>query len=174
MRPRARSAAVVRLSVPKALLAILITSSLVAGSQLRPEPAAARPAASSLSDVETAIERANVSYASALERGDAAAFASLFTEDAVDLPAHAAVIHGREAIRDAMAAAFAGMTFSFAEIKTSETHLSGDSAFEFGTYRFDVTFGGRPHTLRGRYAAVWRRVGDDWKIALDASQPDAP
>jgi|GEM_PF-1846713 len=139
-------------------------------------PAAAAPNAGTTTYVEatTAIETGNATYAAALERHDAKAFAGLFAPDAVTMSPHSPVIRGRASIEASMAEAFKTIAFTKCEVRTSETHIAGDVAYEFGTYRFEVDQEGRTSELHGRYLAVWRRVDDTWKIAADVSQPDAP
>ena len=134
----------------------------------------ARVAPDSLADVESAIEIGNHAYVDALERADAHAYANLFAEDAVSMPAHGPVIRGRPAIESSIARALKAMIVSHGEIRTRETHLQGDVAYEIGTYLLDVTIGGSPQRLQGRYLAVWRKIDDAWKISADVSQPDAP
>jgi uncharacterized protein (TIGR02246 family) len=155
---------------------LLATLCLLALAEWPNGPAAAAPNANTATYVEatTAIETGNATYAAALEGHDAKAFAGLFAPDAVTMSPHSPVIRGRASIEASMAEAFKTISFSKCELRTSETHITGDVAYELGTYRFEIEQGDQTSDLHGRYLAVWRRVDGTWKIAADASQPDAP
>jgi uncharacterized protein (TIGR02246 family) len=128
----------------------------------------------SVADVQASIDRANQAYLDALKRGDAAAYAALFTPDAVSMPARGTIMRGREAIGASIAEAFKNVTFRDGRLQSTETRVDGKAAYEAGRYSFDVMSGGECATLNGRYFVVWRKVRDGWKIAVDASQPNAP
>ena len=74
-----------------------------------------------------------------------------------------------------MACTFAKLRFVEAEVTTIDTRVNGESVLETGSYRYVVAAAadGARTLLTGRYIIVWKRVGDCWKIALDAAQPGA-
>lgn len=122
-------------------------------------------------DVQAAIDLANRAYLEALENGDAAAYGAIFTDDAISMPARGKIVRGRRAIEASIEGALRHIAFRAGDIRTIETHVDGKTAYELGRYSFDVTADGSAQTLAGRYLVVWRKVRDDWKIAVDASDP---
>jgi len=135
---------------------------------------AAQAAGDGTPEVQAAIDRGNEAYLDALKRRDAAGYAALFADDAVSMPARGTMVRGRDAIRASIAEAFKHISFLDGVIRTTETHVDGSTAYEIGRYSFDISSDGVASTLAGRYVVVWRKIGDDWKIAVDASQPNAP
>lgn len=126
--------------------------------------------------VRAAINRANAECLAALEAGDAHAYAQHFADDSISLPGRGPMVRGRVAIEEAMEEAFGKVRFSEAEWETLETRYNGKTAYETGAYRFVVRPSGRgsAQTMTGRYFVVWKKIGDQWKIAVDAAQPGAP
>jgi uncharacterized protein (TIGR02246 family) len=127
-------------------------------------------------EVRAAINRANAECLAALEAGDAHAYAQHFADDSISLPGRGPMVRGRVAIEEAMEDAFGKVRFSDAEWETLETRYNGKTAYETGAYKFVVRPAGRgtTQTLTGRYFVVWKKIGDQWKIAVDAAQPGAP
>lgn len=127
-------------------------------------------------EVKATIDRANAECLAALERGDARAYAKHFAEDSISLPGRGPMVVGRLAIEEAMSEAFNRVQFEQAEWRTLDTRFQGKTAYETGAYKFVVKpYGkGRQQEETGRYFVVWKRVGDEWKIAVDAAQPGAP
>jgi uncharacterized protein (TIGR02246 family) len=146
----------------------------------RPEPPTAQapppPPPQDPNEIKATIDRANAECIAALERGDARAYARHFAEDSISLPGRGPMVVGRPAIEEAMSEAFSKVQFEDAEWRTLETRFQGKTAYETGAYKFVVKpFGkGRAQEEAGRYFVVWKRVGDEWKIAVDAAQPGAP
>ena len=127
-------------------------------------------------EVRTAINRANAECLAALEAGDAHGYAQHFADDSISLPGRGPMVRGRVAIEEAMEEAFTKVRFSEAEWETLETRFNGKTAYETGAYKFVVRPAGRgpAQKMTGRYFVVWKKVGDEWKIAVDAAQPGAP
>ncbi len=140
----------------------------------RPEPPLRR--AQGRDAIKATIDRANAECLSALERGDAHAYAQHFAEDGISLPGHGPMVVGRPAIEEAMSDAFSRIRFEQAESRTLDTRYQGETAYETGAYKFVVKpLGkGRKQAQTGRYFVVWKLVGGQWKIAVDAAQPGAP
>jgi uncharacterized protein (TIGR02246 family) len=126
--------------------------------------------------IRQAINRANAACIAALEAGDAHAYAQYFVDDSVSLPGRGPMVRGKVAIEEAMEEAFRKVRFSDAEWETIETRYNGKTAYETGAYKFVVRPTGRgpAQKMSGRYFVVWKRVGDEWKIMVDAAQPGAP
>lgn len=126
-----------------------------------------------LAEVQGAIDCNNARSLAALLAADADAYAQTFADDGISLPGYDPVARGRDSIRHAVAETFKHARFIGGDIRSTETHVEGETAYEVGEYTFEVISHGVPQTTTGRYLTVWKRVGDDWKIAIDAGQPGA-
>jgi uncharacterized protein (TIGR02246 family) len=109
-------------------------------------------------------------WAAAFNAKDAAKIASLYAEDAVVMPPNQAPVKGRANIE----------AHWKSEIQQGQTNMqlnpvasaiSGSQAFEAGTSTVTLPGG---QTDRGKYLAILKRVGDEWKIAYDIYNSDGP
>ncbi len=125
--------------------------------------------------VHAAIAGTNERLLDALQRSDSNAYAENFSEDAISMPGYGPIVRGREAIATAMAHTFEKLRFAEVDVATLDMRQTGETVLETGRYRYVVAAreSGERQTLTGRYVIVWKRVGDRWKIALDAAQPSA-
>ena len=116
------------------------------------------------------IEKLNDVWTAALNKGDAAAVAALYTEDAYVLPPGSAMVKGRAAIE-----AFwrqAAQQMSDAKLTTVDVLPLGRSAArEIGTVTLK-TKSQPPQEVVGKYVVVWRKIGRDWKLATDIWNTD--
>jgi uncharacterized protein (TIGR02246 family) len=116
------------------------------------------------------IEKLNEAWTAAFNKGDAAAVAALYTEDAYVLPPGSAMVKGRPAIE-----AFwrqAAQQMSDAKLTTVDVLPLGRSAArEIGTVSLK-TKSQPPQEVVGKYVVVWRKVGRDWKLATDIWNTD--
>ena len=123
---------------------------------------AATPA---LAQDRATIEKLNEVWMAAFNKGDAAAVAALYTEDAYVLPPGSEIVKGRPAIE-----AFwrqAAQQMSDAKLTTVDLlPLGPGAAREIGTVSLK-TKSGPPQEVVGKYAVVWLKVGSDWKLAID-------
>lgn len=111
------------------------------------------------------IEKLNDAWTAAFNKGDAAAVAALYTEDAYVLPPGSAMVKGRAAIEAFWRQAAQQMTD--AKLTTLDVLPLGRSAArEIGTVTLK-TKSQPPQEVVGKYAVVWRKVGRDWKLATD-------
>ena len=116
------------------------------------------------------IEKLNDAWTAAFNKGDAAAVAALYTEDAYVLPPGSAMVKGRAAIE-----AFwrqAAQQMSDAKLTTVDVLPLGRSAArEIGTVTLK-TKSQPPQEIAGKYVVVWRKIGRDWKLATDIWNTD--
>jgi uncharacterized protein (TIGR02246 family) len=154
-------------------LGISLAASIVAS--VRAARRARRSDPARLLAVHAAIARTNEALLEALHRCDPYAYAEHFTGDALSMPGYGPIVRGREAIANAMADTFTKIRFAEAEMSTLDTRVHGETVLETGRYRYVVAASATDErkTLTGRYVIVWKRVGNQWKIALDAAQPGA-
>jgi len=126
-------------------------------------------------DLET-IQRLREAHVAALNAGDADAWASLFTDDGVQMPPNAPTNRGREAVRAWSRAFLEAFRPAFA-LSVAEVRLAGDWAFERGAYRIALTprAGGEPIPDVGKYITIYQRLpGGMWGIARDIWSTDHP
>ena len=126
--------------------------------------------APALAQNKATIEKLNDVWTAAFNKGDAAAVAALYTEDAYVLPPGSAIVKGRPAIE-----AFwrqAAQQMSDAKLTTLDVLPLGRSAArEIGTVTLK-TKSQPPQEVVGKYVVVWRKVGRDWKLATDIWNTD--
>ena len=125
--------------------------------------------------VRALIEIQNGQYMTAYKGKDAAAVASLHTEDAVVLPPNLEMIKGREAIQNATTAEInAGGTDL--DLTTLDVYGSGDFAYERGRYALKVKQDEQVLMQdSGKYIVVWEQVSkDNWLIKADIWNTDLP
>ncbi len=124
-------------------------------------------------DPRDAIGAVNAAYLQALLLGNAHAYAATYHDEGIAVPGTSAIVRGRSAIERAMVQTFSTIRFLEAEMSTVDLRLSGETAVETGHYRFLVNAypEGVPRTMFGRYAIVWKRIANDWRISLDVAQP---
>ena len=116
------------------------------------------------------IEKLNDAWTAAFNKGDAAAVAALYAEDAYVLPPGSAMVKGRAAIEAFWRQAAQQMTD--AKLTTLDVLPLGRSAArEIGTVTLK-TKSQPPQEVVGKYAVVWRKVGRDWKLATDIWNTD--
>jgi uncharacterized protein (TIGR02246 family) len=123
-----------------------------------------------LAQNKATIEKLNDVWTAAFNKGDAAAVAALYTEDAYVLPPGSAMVKGRAAIE-----AFwrqAAQQMSDAKLTTIDVLPLGRSAArEIGTVTLK-TKSQPPQEVVGKYVVVWRKIGRDWKLATDIWNTD--
>ena len=123
-----------------------------------------------LAQNKATIEKLNDVWTAAFNKGDTAAVAALYTEDAYVLPPGSAMVKGRAAIE-----AFwrqAAQQMSDAKLTTVDVQPLGRSAArEIGTVTLK-TKSQPPQEVVGKYVVVWRKIGRDWKLATDIWNTD--
>ncbi len=107
----------------------------------------------------------------AFSRGDAAAVAQLYTEDAQIFPAQSDVITGREGIQ-AFWQAVMNMGVKAAKLETVEAVHEADTTYEVGRYRLQ---GAEGQVLdRGKYIVIWHHEDHEWKLHRDIWNTSIP
>ena len=122
-------------------------------------------ASTGTAQTKATIDKLNDAWAAAFNKGDAAAIAAMYTDDATVLPQGAPMVKGATAIRDLWAGVI--KDFSDAKLATVEVHTMGEvMAYEIGTLTAK-TKATPPQDVAGKYVVVWRRSGTTWKISAD-------
>jgi uncharacterized protein (TIGR02246 family) len=117
-----------------------------------------------------AIQALNDKWTAAFNKGDAAAVAAMYAEDAFVLPPGHAMVKGRKAIE-----AFwkeAATRVGDAKLVTVDVlPLGRRAAREIGTVTLQ-TKAQPPQQIVGKYAVVWRRIRGQWQLATDIWNTD--
>lgn len=114
-------------------------------------------------NVRAAVEAGNRAFAAAFSKGDAAAIARLYTEDAQVIPPGAPIETGRPALE----AFWRGMIESGIKgvaLETTAVESAGNLAYETGTARLTAGDGA---ISEARYVVVWKRAGKQWLLHRD-------
>lgn len=114
-----------------------------------------------------AIEAANAGFTAAFNRGDAAATATFYAEDAAVFPPESLRIDGRAEIEAYWKGAIdAGVTD--VSLKAVEVTEAGDFAFETGEASLSAPSADGTKTVSGiKYIVIWKMNGSTWKIYRD-------
>jgi uncharacterized protein (TIGR02246 family) len=142
---------------------ILGLAGLLVACQPKP-PAAAPPA-----DVTAEIEAVGAAFAAAMNAGDAAGIANLYTTDAQLLPPNAPMVTGRADIE----AVWRGMidaTRPQATLTTVEAVGVDSLAVEVGRYVLSDSTGAAFD--EGKYIVRWKRTADGWRMHRDIWNSD--
>ena len=122
-------------------------------------------AAPALAQNAATLQKLNDKFTAAFNKGDAAAVAAMYAEDAYVLPPGGEMVKGRSAIE-----AFwkqAAQQVGDAKLVTVDVlPLGRRGAREIGTVTLE-TKGQPPQQLVGKYAVVWRQIRGRWLVATD-------
>ena len=122
-------------------------------------------AAPALAQGKAAIQKLEDQWGAAFNKGDAAAVAAMYADDAYVLPAGAPMAHGLSAIQDFWTKAMEQL----ADIKCSTQDvkpLGRSAALEIGTCTFKMK-GATPQDGALKYAVVWKKADGQWKLLQD-------
>ena len=122
----------------------------------------------SIVDVET-------KFTIAFNRGDAAAVAALYTDDATLLPPNSKTLQGRQAIQDFWTG---GLQMGLKDVTLTTVDVGGsdDTAYSIGKYTLNIQPEGQEGMSdSGKYVVVWKRQADDtWKYHVDIWNSSMP
>jgi uncharacterized protein (TIGR02246 family) len=125
---------------------------------------------------EDAINVLRSAFEAAYSKGDAAAVANLFTDDALLLPPGTEPVAGKEGIQGFTQSMFDQFRANLS-ITVRENQMFGDSGFGLGSYENTLTpkAGGGPMKLTGRWLNIVKRQADgSLKIARHCWNSDQP
>jgi uncharacterized protein (TIGR02246 family) len=118
-------------------------------------------------DVKTDVDASNADFAAAFNRGDAAAVAAHYTEDAQLLPPNEMTVSGRSNI-EAYWKGGVGMGLSALVLTAGEVTSEGNLAYEVGEFSIDVPGSdGKKSPAKGKYVVVWKNVDGKWYMHRD-------
>lgn len=145
-----------------------ICLSLIASAPAFGQPAKADPH-------RARIEKLGKSFTDAFNRGDVAAVAGMYAEDAIAFPPDSDLVRGREAIQ-AVWQGFRDMGGKSMEFTVIDLDASGDLIVETGKAKLKVQPAGAAETpVEVKYVVVWKKQKDGtWKISRDIWNSMAP
>ena len=117
------------------------------------------------------IDNVNQHLAKAVQDGDAAAAAALYTEDGKFLAPNADFFSGRDAIQGFFQGAIDGGIKGL-NLTTLELEIQGDSAHEVGTY--ELVADGGVVADSGKFIVIWKRVDGSWRLHRDMINTSRP
>jgi ketosteroid isomerase-like protein len=120
----------------------------------------------------TSVDDAATKYAQALESGTPDDVSAFFAADGeLQLPGMEA-LHGPAAIKAFLAPMAATIVVDDATMTSDLTSTTGGMATQFGHYTQTAGERGKEHRqYSGRFAALWRWNGEQWKIVRLMMQP---
>lgn len=128
-----------------------------------------------MNKIRQEIEAANTKFIEALKRGDAAAIAGMYADNAIVMPPNSEMVRGRQAIQQ-LWQGFVGMGIKDAALKTVEVRGGRNQVYEIGTYTMSIQAQGQAEVKdSGKYVVVWRRQQDGpWMLQVDIWNSSLP
>ncbi len=122
-----------------------------------------------------AIRALSLQWREAINAQNLEACLEFYAPDAIEMQPNAPAIVGLPAIRAWFETGLLQPGISnFFEPDTIEVAVSGDLAYDRGTYRFAMeTPNGRVEDI-GKYLMIWKRIDGEWKVVVDISNSDQP
>ncbi len=160
-RPRSGYGQPVLRGLSGSLLVAALAAAAGAAAAQDPEPAAIADTARK-QDMQ-AIRTAAADYKAALDRGDGAALAALWTPDGDIIDEQGRVLNGRETVGRIVKPTDGSPPLQFKIAETSLRFVTADVAIEDGTV--EIMLPGVPVGLKGRFSATWTRQDGGWKLA---------
>lgn len=150
-------------AVGMALATVALCACAKSGGTAADSSAAGATAADTTSGV-AAVAKVRQAWADGAHNKDAPGVAAMYTEDAVLVGSDQPLTSGRSAIQAALEKAFP-MSHGL-QINSENTDVSGDLAYDFGTYAQELSPpGGKTTVVGGAYLVVLKRQSDgSWKI----------
>jgi uncharacterized protein (TIGR02246 family) len=122
-------------------------------------------ASPAVAQIKSQIQKVNDQFSEAFNKGDAAAIADNYTEDAVLLPPGQEMVRGRKEILAFWTRTIGQLTDLKAQ--TLEVRRIGRTYVrEIGAYSFR-TRGNAPQEIVGKYVVLWQKVAGRWKLSTD-------
>ena len=116
------------------------------------------------SNIHDTIVAANQKWMAAVEQGDAAGMAALYTRNAQLLPTNSDFVSGSEAIQTFWQGVM-DMGIKQAHLETVEAEGMGNTAYEVGKYTLYADEG--QIVDHGKYVVIWKQEDGQWKLHTD-------
>ena len=125
--------------------------------------------------VEQRLREGTKRFSEAYNRGDAAAAADHYTEDAKLLPSNREMVSGKQAIQEFWEMAMAAGVRRV-DLEAVEVGFDGNLGYVRGVSTVTIQpEGGQEMINKGKYLVILKRQADDsWKVAVDIWNSDSP
>jgi len=165
------------------LLMLVAVAACTTKAARRPDTAA--PAAATLagtpnvdaSAVRQAIDSNNARFDAAVLKGDTAALAGLYTDDAIFMSPNNPAARGHDAIAKSFAGMGSALKVTAFKLQAQDVVVAGDYAVETGAYDLSgiAPKATKPMHDVGKYIVLWKKQADgSYKIARDIYNTDLP
>ena len=128
-------------------------------------------------EVRAAIAAIDKKFMEDVNRGNAAAGAAAYTDDAILMPPNNSPVRGKQAIEKYLAEIGSQLQASNFQLSILEVDVQGDTTIVRGTYSSSFTVPGTdaPMEDRGKTLNVWKRQADgSWKLHRDIWNSNMP
>jgi len=126
-------------------------------------------------EVRQAIEARIQQLEDAFNKGDTAAAAALYTEEARVLPPGGPTLVGREAILQNFQQSSINAGVRELQFTTLEVRVVRDLAYEIGEYTETIhPEEGEAIRDQGKYVVIWKRENGEWKLDVDIWNSNMP
>jgi len=132
---------------------------------------------SNTDEVRVAIAAIDKKFMEDANRGDAAAGAAAYTDNAILMPPNHSPLEGKQAIEKYLTEIASQFQASNFQLSILEVDVQGDTAIVRGTYSANFTIPGvdAPMEDRGKTLQVWKKQADgSWKIHRDIWNSNMP
>lgn len=116
-------------------------------------------------ETELQVQRASDAFSAARERGDAASFAAMFTDDGIFMVPGLPDAAGREAVLALAQQRFEGDPTEEIKIVRRDIQAAGDTAYELAWYSETDRRPDQSFRLQGRQFILWKLERDNvWRV----------
>lgn len=123
-----------------------------------------------MSAARKTVDDANQKFEEALRKADSVTLASLYTSDAVVMPANSEPLKGNDIL--SMWGSVSRMGIKDAKLTTTDLQGNANLLAETGTYEM---YGDKNKTLdKGKYIVVWKQENGQWKMYRDIWNTSMP
>ncbi len=132
---------------------------------------------SNTAEVRAAIAAIDKKFMEDANRGDAAAGAAAYTDNAILMPPNHSPLEGKQAIEKYLTEIASQFQASNFQLSILEVDVQGDTTIVRGTYSANFTIPGvdAPMEDRGKTLQVWKKQADgSWKIHRDIWNSNMP
>ena len=132
---------------------------------------------SNTDEVRASIAAIDKKFMEDVNRGNAAAGAAAYTDDAILMPPNHSPVEGKQAIEKYLAEIGPQLQASNFQLSILEVDVQGDTTIVRGTYSSSFTVPGTdaPMEDRGKTLNVWKRQADgSWKLHRDIWNSNMP
>ncbi|HXX87204.1 MAG TPA: SgcJ/EcaC family oxidoreductase [Candidatus Acidoferrum sp.] len=126
-----------------------------------------------IEETRKTIEKVKRRFVDGMRKGDAAAMAAQFTEDAILLPLNCEMIFGRKRIEKFWEASIRNglrdQTFDTIEISGN-----GDMFYEVANDTAIINWKGQKLEVKEKFMCIWKHTRSDWKVHRLIWNPNQP